>query len=205
MNYSTLLTRSVDFDDYAAILYPSYPTSRRPLLLAMIQMMWDRGEPNGYANHMTSDPLPGTPAHHVLIEMAYGDHQVSNVATEVEASTIGAPLRYPTLDPGRTPGFVDFFPDIPTLDLPADANGNGCSSGTSGRSATTAWADARHRPGPDHEHRARRLLRGRPARHRDPTPRPDPAQIASFLDAERQITDPCGSNPCYAAGWAGPP
>ncbi|MGE5156485.1 MAG: hypothetical protein ACM3JP_03195, partial [Betaproteobacteria bacterium] len=105
MNYSTLLTRSVDFNDYAAILYPSYPDeSARPLMLAMIQMMWDRGEPDGYANHMTSNPLPNTPAHHVLIDMAYGDHQVSNVATEVEARTIGAPLRYPTLDPGRTPG-----------------------------------------------------------------------------------------------------
>jgi hypothetical protein len=39
----------------------------------------------------------------------------------VEARTIGAPLRYPTLDPGRTPGFVNFFPDIPTLNLPGDA------------------------------------------------------------------------------------
>ncbi|MFL5892922.1 MAG: hypothetical protein ACJ75I_09305, partial [Solirubrobacterales bacterium] len=96
-NYSTLLTRSVDFEDYATILYPSYPDeSERPLLLSMIQMMWDRGEPNGYANHMTSDPLPRTPAHKVLIEMAYGDHQVSNVATEVEARTIGTPLRRPT-------------------------------------------------------------------------------------------------------------
>ena len=65
--------------------------------------MWDRGEPDGYANHMTTDPLPDTPAHKVLIEMAYGDHQVSNVATEVEARTIGAPLRYPALDPGRLP------------------------------------------------------------------------------------------------------
>ena len=55
--------------------------------------MWDRGEPNGYANHMTDDPLPGTPPHKVLIEMAYGDHQVANVQTEVEARTIGAPLR----------------------------------------------------------------------------------------------------------------
>ncbi len=128
MNYSTLLTRSVDFGDYSTILYPSYPDqSSRPLLLAMIQMMWDRGEPDGYANHMTSDPLPGTPAHHVLIEMAYGDHQVSNVTTEVEARTIGAPLRSPMLDPGRTPGFVNFFPDIPTLgDLSGPAaDGNG--------------------------------------------------------------------------------
>ena len=76
----------------------------------MIQMMWDRGEPDGYANHMTTDPLPGTPAHQVLIEMAYGDHQVANVATEVEARTIGAPLRQPALDPGRTPAVRQLLP-----------------------------------------------------------------------------------------------
>ena len=59
MNYSLLLTRSIDFADYALILYPSYPDEgQRPLLLSLIQSLWDRGEPNGYANHMTDDPLP---------------------------------------------------------------------------------------------------------------------------------------------------
>ncbi len=117
MNYSTLLTRSVDFEDYALILYPSYPVEgERPLLLSMIQMMWDRGEPNGYAAHMTGDPLPGTPAHKVLIEMAFGDHQVANVATEVEARTIGTPLRRPALEPGRIPNpGASNFQGIPTL------------------------------------------------------------------------------------------
>ena len=36
-----------------------YPNElERPLLLALIQMLWDRAEPNGYAHHMTTDPLP---------------------------------------------------------------------------------------------------------------------------------------------------
>jgi hypothetical protein len=209
MNYSTLLTRSVDFDDYALILYPSYPIeSERPLLLAMIQLMWDRGEPNGYANHMTSDPLPGTPAHHVLIEMAYGDHQVSNVATEVEARTIGAPLRYPTLDPGRTPGYVNFFPQIPTLQLPADADGNGMFVWDIGPKRDNPM-DPAHPLGTD------------PAPITNTAPDDsfgtDPhdtvintsplirAQIAEFLTPDGQITDPCGPDPCYAAGWTGPP
>jgi hypothetical protein len=208
MNYSTLLTRSVDFDDYALVLYPSYPVeSERPLLLAMIQMLWDRGEPNGYANHMTSDPLPNTPAHHVLIEMAYGDHQVTNVATEVEARTIGAPLRYPTLDPGRTPGYVNFFPQIPQLDLPTDADGNGMF----------VWDIGPKRPNP---------MGGDPL-GTDPAPitntAPDDSfgtdphdtvintsadirhQIAEFLKPDGQIIDVCGPDPCYAAGWTGPP
>jgi hypothetical protein len=209
MNYSTLLTRSVDFADYSLVLYPSYPNeSERPLLLAMIQMMWDRGEPNGYANHMTGDPLPGTPAHHVLIEMAYGDHQVSNVATEVEARTIGAPLRYPTLDPGRTPGFVNFFPDIPMLgDLSGpDADGNGMF----------VWDI-----GPKRDDGMGGVLGTDPAPISNTAPDDsfgvDPHdtvintsplirhQIAEFLKPSGKIIDPCGTDPCYAAGWTGPP
>ena len=206
MNYSTLLTRSVDFSDYASILYPSYPNeSERPLMLAMIQLMWDRGEPNGYANHMTSNPLPNTPAHHVLIDMAYGDHQVSNVATEVEARTIGAPLRYPTLDPGRTPGFVDFFPDIPVLgDLSgAAADGNGMfvwdigpnrAGGTLGTNpapiTNTAPDDSF---GVDPHDTV--IDTSSDIRH----------QIAEFLKPSGKIIDPCGADPCYAAGWTGPP
>ena len=56
MGYSTLLTRSIDFDAYSRILYPAYPNElSRPLALSLIQMLWDRGEPNGYAHRMT-DP-----------------------------------------------------------------------------------------------------------------------------------------------------
>ena len=101
MNYSLLLTRSIDFDPFAALMYPAYPNElERPLLLSMIQMLWDRGEPNGYAQHMTDDPYPNTPAHTVLLHMAFGDHQVANVATEVEARTIGARIRMPATRPG---------------------------------------------------------------------------------------------------------
>ena len=49
------------------ILYPYYPNElERPLVLSLIQILWDRGEPNGYAWHMTDDPLPNTPPHKVL-------------------------------------------------------------------------------------------------------------------------------------------
>jgi hypothetical protein len=66
-----------------------------------MQMLWDRGEANGYAHHMTSDPLADTPAHEVLLHAAFGDHQVANVTAEVEARTIGASVYQPALDPGR--------------------------------------------------------------------------------------------------------
>jgi hypothetical protein len=106
MNYSSLLRRSVDFDEYAEAatigLYDSYPNElERPLILSMIQLLWDRGEANGYAHHMTDDPLANTPEHTVLLQAAVGDHQVANITAEVEARTIGASIHNPGVYPGR--------------------------------------------------------------------------------------------------------
>jgi hypothetical protein len=110
MNYSMLLTRSTDSGQYLDLadigLWANYPgLQRRPLIMSLMQLLWDRGEANGYAQHMTSDPLPNTlppgEGHHVLLQLAYGDHQVSNLAAEVEARTIGAQIHTPALDSGR--------------------------------------------------------------------------------------------------------
>jgi hypothetical protein len=102
MNYSLLLTRSTDFATYALFLNPAYPNLlQRPLVLALAQMLWDRSDPNGYARHMTTDPLPNTPPHKVLLHLAFGDHQVANVSTEIEARTIGASIHQPALAAGR--------------------------------------------------------------------------------------------------------
>jgi hypothetical protein len=104
MNYSTLLQRSVDFDTFAQLIYPANPDeSTRQLMFATIQLLWDRGEADGYAQHMTTDPPPNTPAHTVLMHVAFGDHQVSDTTAEVEARTIGASGYRPVLDPGRSP------------------------------------------------------------------------------------------------------
>lgn len=103
MNYSTLLNRSVDFQPFQQIMNAAYPDKLdQQLVFALLQMLWDRGEANGYANHLTGDPLPGTPRHQVLMHVAFGDHQVATVAAEVEARTIGARLHTPALAPGRS-------------------------------------------------------------------------------------------------------
>ena len=124
MNYSTLLRRSVDFDVYSMVLYPAYPNElERSLLFSLIQMLWDRGEPNGYAHHMTTDPLPNTPEHKVLLHPAFGDHQVTNVATEVEARTIGASIHQPAMAPGRHSDVDPYFgiPAIPSYPFDGSA------------------------------------------------------------------------------------
>lgn len=115
MNYSTLLQRSVDFSGYARLMYPSYPnTVDQQLVFAMIQMLWDRGENDGYAQHLgdgvagtvsvggrdirigqANTPLPGLdgkpmPEKQVLLHPGFGDHQVAMVSAEVMARTVGA-------------------------------------------------------------------------------------------------------------------
>ena len=135
MNYSTMLTRSTGFGtgdeapaleepdepteglEYAWLLYQSYPQlNERQLLFALMQMLWDRAESNGYAQHMTDDPYPNTPPHKVMLMAGYGDHQVSNYTAEVQARTIGAkvlkpgmlrPWRSWQLDPWPGLSFVD--------------------------------------------------------------------------------------------------
>jgi hypothetical protein len=195
MNYSLLLTRSIDFDPFAAVLYPSYPDElTRPLLLSLIQNLWDRGEPNGYAWHMTDDPYPNTPRHTVLLHMAFGDHQVANVGTEIEARTIGARIRLPAVDPGRHTDVQPYFGIEPIRRYPYRG------------SALVVWDTGPLRaggigtPAPPITNTAPRL-------GQDPhglTGREPLAQLqfARFIDGE--FVDVCGGLPCHAAGWAGP-
>jgi hypothetical protein len=100
MNYGNVLVqRSIDFAPFGAILGTNYPDpSLTPVILDLMQQLWDRGDPDGYAQHMTKHPLPNTPGHNVLMQIAYGDHQVSDYAAMVEARTIGAAAHQPALD-----------------------------------------------------------------------------------------------------------
>ncbi len=122
MNYSTLLNRSVDWEgpivnpgdpglpSYSSVLYTMFPNKQeQQVVMALLQMVWDRGEGNGYAQHMTSKPLPNTPAHQVLMHVAYGDFQVTNVSAEVEARTIGARVMDTALMPGRHWEIAPYF------------------------------------------------------------------------------------------------
>ena len=51
------------------------------LALSLTQLLWDRGENQGYAQHFTERPLPGIEAKEsVLLVEAFGNHQVTNVS-----------------------------------------------------------------------------------------------------------------------------
>ena len=207
MNYATLLPRSIDFDDptttadFAGVLEAGYPSDRgRPLLLDLVQMLWDRGEPAGYAQHMTTDPLPDTPKHNVLIEMAFGDHQVANVTAEAEARTIGARLREPALDPGRSPDVTPFY-GIPRLS-PSTDDGDAMVVWDIGPVRTQDGV-AKGTPAPP----TANLAPGRGQDPHDYVIDNSPAirrQIAAFMKPGGGLVDVCGGRPCRTPDWAGP-
>jgi predicted esterase len=183
MNYSLLLTRSVDFDQYKAFLYPAYPNElRRPLLLALIQMLWDRSDPNGYAHHMTTDPLPNTPPHEVLLHEAFGDHQVANVSTEVEARTIGASIHQPAINAGRSYE-VSPYPYIPAIPS-YPFNGSALiiwDSGSATPPTENIPPDPMLSPDPHSDPRKSSIAR---------------QQKSDFLQTGGAVTDVCSGIPC---------
>jgi hypothetical protein len=124
MNYSTLLNRSVDFQPFQQVMNGYYPDKLdQQVILALIQILWDRAETDGYAQHLGDDPLPGSPRHRILMQVAFGDHQVSNVAAEAEARTIGARVHQPAIAAGRDPDAVPYWgiPALPRGPYPGSA------------------------------------------------------------------------------------
>ncbi len=203
MNYSVLLPRSVDFDEFAQFLYPAYPDEEeRPLIFDLMQLLWDRAEPDGYAERMTSDPLPDTPPHQVLLDVAFGDHQVTDFQAEVEARTIGALAHEPALYPGRWPN-TNVLWDVPRI-------GNYPFNG----SAIYYWDGGPVRESP--------LGSGSFAGTEPPpyenlpnTAGEDPHELPRETAAEQQLvsdffegaipkTDRCNNGPCYSRGFTGP-
>ncbi len=184
MNYSILLQRSVDWDTYRAIYDPSYPDEiERGIGILLLQMLWDRGEANGYALHMTDDPLPNTPPHKVLMHVAFGDHQVSPDVANIEARTIGARIHEPAVVPGRLPYVEPYYWGIePIPSYPWDG------------SAIVIWDSGAPVPP---------LVNLAPQEGEDPheDPRADPEarrQKAEFLKTDGAVIDVCGGAPCTA-------
>jgi hypothetical protein len=203
MNYSTLLHRSVDFDTYAEGnfegqeselgMYDQYPDElQRPLIFALMQMLWDRADPNGYAAHMTSNPLPNTPAHKALLQVGFGDHQVADITTEVEARTAGLRVHRPLLSADRLRFRDRPYPDAPagegffgvtSLGSPGYAyDGSGVVFYDTGKNPPPWAANVPPRDGDDPHENVRRSATAR-------------RQKSEFLKSGGRIVDVCGG-PC---------
>ena len=117
IDYSLLLPRSSDWPEFESVFNVAYTGDiDRVLTLQLAQLLWDRGENDGYAQHLTQDTYAGITAKKVLMIGAFGDHQVSNVSTDMLARTIHAGVHSPGLRPGRSKDEQPFFGITPITD-----------------------------------------------------------------------------------------
>jgi hypothetical protein len=184
MNYSELLPRSVDFDPFLTLVTSSYPDARyHTLMVALSQILWDRGEPDGYAQHMINDPYKGTPNHTVLLVEAFGDHQVANISTETEARTLGLPVHMPAIAPNRSTDVTPMW-DIPAYDG-SNPSGSVLELWDFGTPAPPITSTPPESPqyGNDPHGAARRV----------PTVL---NQVSTFLQPHGTFVDLCGAAPC---------
>jgi hypothetical protein len=207
MNYSVLLPRSTDWGTFSPLFNGAYEQElQRPLVLSVAQMLWDRSEANGVAHHMTTDPLPNTPSHKVLMHVALGDFQVSDTMAQVEARTIGAKVRTPIVDAGRTHDKTPFYA-IPRIGgFPYDGSaivmwdaGPIRENGTLGNNLAPIGNVAPIEADSD---------RGIVGDGHDPhgIPRATPAaraQKSAFLRVGGTVLDTCGATACHAGTWTG--
>jgi hypothetical protein len=141
--------------------------------------------------------------------VAFGDHQVTNWASEIEARTIGARLREPALDHGRYPGPAPYWGIERIRSFPFR-----------GRAAMVIGDLGPLRRCPDDGVTAcEGPFAGTPAPPLDNNPNlegvdphgPDWAQspegeaaIGQWLQPDGSLPAVCDDHPCHMAGWNGP-
>jgi hypothetical protein len=95
INFSLLLHRATPFIQFEQLItLLNRDAMDQALGLGLQHELWVRGEPAGYATHVTSNPLLETNAKRVLATVALYDHQVANLGSQL----LGRTLRLGTLD-----------------------------------------------------------------------------------------------------------
>lgn len=199
-NYSLLLQRFGPFAErFGIMLYPAYPDPLdQSLVFALMQMLWDRAENNGYLSHFAGHPLPNTRADkRLLLQGALGDHLVTQWSAEIMARTIGAPLHEPTRRLGDHPDRNRYF-QIDDLNYPHAGHG------------FTVWDSGAHdgqrgNALPPHGNIGPTQATGYGL---DPheSPRRTPAaqaQKSAFLQPDSMVVDVCGDDICRSYDHTG--
>jgi hypothetical protein len=194
--FEQMVPRGSTFSVFGEFVLRNYrDRSLHPVVLDLLQQLWDRADPDAYAQLMTSRPPPRTPPHVVLMQVAYGDFQVSMYAAAMEARSIGAAAYQPALDADtdrlRDASLLAGVPAIPAYPFAG--------------SAIVLWdsGPGRTQPPP---------LAGLPPPaagpgNQDPheDPRYTPAaqlQISGFMRPDGAVLDVCGGLPCHASTYA---
>ncbi len=91
--WSTLFQRSTNWGLFKLFIDGSYPDKiDQQVLLEIMQAHFDPFDGLSIAPHVLEAPLEGNPPKQVLLQMAVNDVSVPNLATELEARTLGLPL-----------------------------------------------------------------------------------------------------------------
>jgi hypothetical protein len=151
---------------------------------------------------MTSDPLPDTPAHQVLMNQALGDHQVTNYQSDVEARTIGASAHEPILYKGRWK-HTEVLWNVPAIEsypftgsaiyywdigpIRESSPGSGHSIGVE----PPPWENLPDTSGED-PHEAPRNAKA------------EEKLVSDFFEGSIPDSDDCEGRPCYAGTFTGP-
>jgi hypothetical protein len=96
-NYSMMLDRSANWPIYKTTLMGAYPNPLDvTICINLMQMAFDFTDPATTSPGFVVDGVPGTPPKQLLMHMAMGDAQVSNISSEYQARTMGVPVLAPT-------------------------------------------------------------------------------------------------------------
>ncbi|MFO0684062.1 MAG: hypothetical protein U0234_18565 [Sandaracinus sp.] len=97
-SWSFLVTRSDAWRTFGALLGNSFDDALvRDLMIVMTAPFWDPIDAISFAPHLVGDPLPGSQAQHVMMQIGIGDVAVSNAASYLEARTAGIPMIVPSV------------------------------------------------------------------------------------------------------------
>jgi hypothetical protein len=108
MNFSIMLQRASPFLPFELLLQILEPDPNLHLVtVGLLHETWVRGEPAGYATHVTRNPFPGTPPKNILLTEAFLDQQVTNIGTQILAAT----LELPNLVEGSVMRDLPLIPD----------------------------------------------------------------------------------------------
>lgn len=200
-NYSLLLRRYGPFDQrFGFILYEAYQDDLdRSLTFALMQMLWDRAENNGYLSHLAGNHLPRTPIDKdVLLHVALGDYQVTQWSAEIMARTIGAAIHEPTVRLGEHPDDNPYF-GIPQIEqypyqdhalMMWDSGGVDPDTGNGNPLPPVVNKGPDVSVGTDPHESPRSTVDAR-------------AQKSAFMESDGEVINVCGNSPCFSDDYTG--
>lgn len=200
-NYSLVLRRYGPFDQrFGFILYEAYQDDLdQSLVFALMQMLWDRAENNGYLSHLAGNYLPGTSTDkQVLLHVALGDYQVTQWSAEIMARNIAASIHEPTVRLGEHPDDNPYF-GIPLIEqyphqehaiMVWDSGGVDPDTGDGNPLPPTTNTGPDISVGNDPHESPRSTVAAR-------------AQKSAFLRSDGEVINVCGELPCFSDDYTG--